>query len=663
MKLQLINDVNTLKSTDNATAIELAVVDEQQQFIDLAQFKMIVVNIGTGGTLYSSETPIVDADTNTFSFTLSNALPVGTYQVQVHLTTDDGKLHIAPNRGSETLTIEKSFNEVGETIVVMTIQQLLDDMAATLEIAEAANTKSDSAVIKANTAVSTANTAKSTADTAKSTADTAKTTATNAVTTANTANTTASDAKTIAQQANTTASSANTKSENAVSTANSANATAQSANTKADNAVSTANTAKTTADKVRADFDTLTKDDTNMEVINARTTADGATYSTLKERLDAMSASLPKVYGIKIDTTNSNPATALTYIDDATSFTPARMNFTTDTFDYGSWADKYPFNEIKPCLFKDGTVVGYLNPNDYNKFVDGSDADITSGDSGDVMVEFPRIYWKFETIGTDLYIRYSKEKVDDDYKCLAHMRGDTVKDKCYVSAYLGTEVSSKLRSLSGKTPTASKTIGAFRTLAQANGSNYDQMAYYQLLMLQVLYIVMFKDRDSQSALGQGYTDSSNTASTTTGQLNNKGLFYGEATGKVQAKFCGIEDWYGNLRYWIDGLYNQGRFLLISNHSFNNKGENYKNFGEFSSGTITSGYINKIQATTDTGFIAKKTDGTQTTYYTDVAYVNINSLPIFGGTWSAASTAGAFQLNISSVETYTWVSCGARLMCC
>lgn len=315
MKLQLINDVNTLKSTDNATQIELAIVDEQQQFIDLSQFKMIVVNIGTGGTLYSSETPIIDADTNTFSFTLSQSLPVGTYQVQVHLTTDDDKLHIAPNRGSETLTIEKSFNEVGETVTVMSIQQLLNDMAATLEIAETANTKSDSAVTKANTAVSTANTAKSTADTAKSTADTAKSTATtastnasNAVSTANTAkstadtakttadglaasiataNTTASDAKTIAQQANTTASSANTKSDNAVSTANSANTTAQSANTKADNAVNTANTAKTTADKVRADFNTLVITDATAEVVNARTSTSGTTYSNLKERIDA----------------------------------------------------------------------------------------------------------------------------------------------------------------------------------------------------------------------------------------------------------------------------------------------------------------------------------------------------------------------------------------
>ena len=41
-------------------------------------------------------------------------------------------------------------------------------------------------------------------------------------------------------------------------------------------------------------------------------------------------------------------------------------------------------------------------------------------------------------------------------------------DGIYIGNYLGFEQSGKLRSIVGKEPTGGKTIGAFRTLAQAN---------------------------------------------------------------------------------------------------------------------------------------------------------------------------------------------------
>lgn len=295
MKLQLINDINTLKSTDNATQIELAVVDEQQQFIDLSQFEMILVNIGSGGALYSSETPVVNEDGNTFSFTLSNALPVGKYQIQVHLTTHDGKLHIAPHKGAETLTIEKSFNEIdGETIVVMTIQQLLDDMASTLRVAEESNNKSDAAIAKADSAIDTANIATTDAATAITIANEAKSTANDAVTSADNANTkadtainTANDALAVAQQAIETANSADAKADNANNHASTANDTANNADAKADSAVSTADNAIMIAQQVREEFTNLTEGNTDAELIAARTDEENVTHESLKKRIDS----------------------------------------------------------------------------------------------------------------------------------------------------------------------------------------------------------------------------------------------------------------------------------------------------------------------------------------------------------------------------------------
>lgn len=356
------------------------------------------------------------------------------------------------------------------------------------------------------------------------------------------------------------------------------------------------------------------------------------------------------IYGVKIDTANSNPETALTYTDDAIGFTPASGN--NGSFNYGSWQDKFPFNQIKPCLYKYGQVNYYLNPNDYNYKADGvTPSDIISGNDGDVMIEFPKIYWKFETVGTDLYIRFSNAKVDSGYKCLAHMRGITEKDKCYISAYLGYYDGSKLRSLSGKAPTDSQNIGTFRTQAQANGNGYEQIAYFQLLMLQVLFVVMFKNRDSQTALGKGYVEG-NSSKTTTGSTNTKGMFYGETTGKLQNKFCGIEDFWGNCNYFIDGLYiDTNRNILIGTENFNNTGSNYTNYGQVATANL-SGFISKIQGGTETGFIAKNTDGSSTTYYADQSDLTSLGTPYFGGHWTYGYYAGAFRLWASNTTTST-----------
>lgn len=363
------------------------------------------------------------------------------------------------------------------------------------------------------------------------------------------------------------------------------------------------------------------------------------------------------LYGVKIDTLNSNPATALTYTDDAVGLTPATGN--NGAFSYGSWADKFPFNAIKPCMYLNGAVNYYLNPNNYAQKVDGITAsDITSGTDGDVMVEFPKIYWKFETIGTDLYVRYSNAKIDATYKCLAHLRGITEKDKCYISAYLGYSLASKLRSLSGKTPTVSQIISAFRTLAEANGAGYTQMAFYQLLMLQVLFIVMFKSRDSQTALGRGYVDG-NTAKIATGGTNAKGMFYGETTGKLQNKFCGIEDFYGNIYYWIDGFFsNATRNMLIANQSFNDTGSGYTDYGQGATANLL-GYISAVQGGIETGFVAKATAGSATTHYPDFGFLYASCLPVFGGAWANGDTTGAFYLMATHAASASAADIGAR----
>lgn len=355
-----------------------------------------------------------------------------------------------------------------------------------------------------------------------------------------------------------------------------------------------------------------------------------------------------KIYGVKIDTTNSNPETSVTYTDDALGLTPKSAVF--DTF-FGH----------KPCLFKNGAVVGYLNPNDFTKFVDETTADITTGDAGDVMIEFPRRGLKIETVGTDLFVKMTDNPNDVNFEYNAHQRGVADKDYFYLGAYKGfKDASSKLRSLSGKTPTVTQTIATFRTQAQANGAGYEQSGFYQLVFRQCMYLLKYKNLNSQTALGRGYVDG-NSAAIVTGGTNPKGMDFGETTGKLQMKLFGIEDFWGNVYEFIDGLVtNVSRQILTANSSFNNTGSGYVNNGQGATTNIIS-YMSKPQANTKTGFVAREVSGSATTYFCDIASLYASCIAYYGGDWSNASSAGAFTLNINIDNSSSDANRASRLM--
>lgn len=347
-------------------------------------------------------------------------------------------------------------------------------------------------------------------------------------------------------------------------------------------------------------------------------------------------AIIPKIYGVAIADANTNPETAVTYTDNAIGMIGGST----------SWDSLYPFNDIRPFLVKDGVEVVELNKNDFTKSISGGTVDITSGASGDVMIRFPKIWWKMYKEGGNQYVKYATKQIDSTWKALAHINSRTGLecDYVYISAYLGYNDGSKLRSLSGKSPTVSTALATFRTLAQANGANYNQIGFYQLTMLQILYLIRYKNLNSQTALGRGYVDG-NAGKTNTGGTNLKGMYYGETTGKLQMKFAGLEDFWGNCFYYIDGFRtNTSNAMQIATKDFNDAGTGATVYPSGISNT--GGYMSDIQGTTETAFNIKTAGGSTTTRYSDYAYLDGDYFAAFGGYWYNASRTGAFLLYVT-----------------
>ena len=371
--------------------------------------------------------------------------------------------------------------------------------------------------------------------------------------------------------------------------------------------------------------------------------------------LDAeISRSHPSVYGVSIDLTNSNPETSVTYTDGAVGMVAGSS----------AWYEKAIFKDIRPCLFKDGAVVGYLNPDNFAQFADGTAADITSGNSGDVMIEIPKTGYKISKSGTTLTVQITDDPNKKGFSYKAHTRTeDGDREKLYIGAFLGSNKDNKLRSVSGVSPLNATGLTDFRTFAKANGAGYDLFAFYPMTLLQCLYLIMYKNLDSQTALGQGYVGDMDGEymQKNTGATVDKGMSYGTADQMQQMKFLGIEDFWGNLYQWIDGLVStSGYHALVATDNFNDTGAGYTDLGAMSTKNIY-GYMKESQGNNDAGFIIGTGGGSSSTYFSDSANFSGGCVPVFGGCFSDGASAGAFRLYVCYYPDYADDGIGGRLM--
>lgn len=372
-------------------------------------------------------------------------------------------------------------------------------------------------------------------------------------------------------------------------------------------------------------------------------------YSQFQTAIDGSTAQVQtgvRTMTAVINLGNSDPSSSVTYADDAVNMTPGSSN----------WDE---FFGIYPCLFKNGAEVGKLNPNDFSKMADGSSADITSGSAGDVMIAFPRRGIKITTSGTTLTVSMTDNTNAAGYSYLAHQRGSEDRNIFYLGAYKGVVESGKLRSLSGKTPTTNLALAAFRSNAQANGSGYEESAFYQLVFRQVMYILKYKNLNSQAAVGVGAVNG--TGPTITGGTNTKGMDYGETTGNLQMKLFGLEDFWGNVYEWIDGAYYEtNRHILTATDSFNDGGSGYTDHGQGAAADIGS-YMTVPQGTSETGFIVKTGNGSSSTYFCDYSALYAGTAASFGGNWGTTQEAGAFLLYFRYHPSQRDVYTSGRLM--
>ena len=391
------------------------------------------------------------------------------------------------------------------------------------------------------------------------------------------------------------------------------------------------------------------------------------------------------IYGFKIDAAESDPYASVSYIRGCKNenYKPAFMNYNSKKFDYGDWEDA--FFMPRPCMLKsDGTVAYYLNPNDYTKKEDGTASDITNtAFDGNAMMEWGRdgkkIWVKVvpdsgSSKSASVYI--ADEQIDSGYKAWSFInnQGNMV-DHFYTPIYNGSYISSKMRSLSGQTCGNSQTATTEINYAKANNKTSNVLWYTEVLadriLINFLLILLCKSLNTQSAFGQGRSNSSNNSAINTGTMNNKGLFWGDTGGVNGVKVFGMENWWGNIWRRTAGCimngYNQKIKLTYgtqdgsSASAYNTDGTGY-----ISENTVSaSGYISEMTFDATRAIMVPKTgSGSSSTYYADQMYTSNSGTfyAFFGGNWRDSADCGAFCANLDNAASAANTRRGAALSC-
>lgn len=382
------------------------------------------------------------------------------------------------------------------------------------------------------------------------------------------------------------------------------------------------------------------------------------------------------LFGYDLVKSTSSPSGRVSYPDDVDNagFTPAKMNFG-GSFSYGDW-NFAPGEKFmpRPCMLTyAGVVDHYLNPNDYTQKAEGGASKVADTSfGGNAMMEWPKIYTKRWEEGGVYHFRCSDTPQDESWECWSNYdRLNNQIDHFYTPIYFGSNVSNKLRSISGQANMVSQNATTEINYAKANGNDWYTEVLADRLLIQDLLVMMGKSTDGQTVYGKGRCDTNSAVNT--GTMNSRGMFWGSNNGTDGVKVFGMEHFWGNLWRRTAGWMNVNGTQKVkltrgtkdgsTASDYNTDGNGYKTVSGATPSGTSGGYISSMK-TEGFGRIPITASGSSSTFEADGLYYN-NSGTMYafvGGHWAYDLQCGPFYAYLSDTPSDSYSNSGAALSC-
>lgn len=382
-------------------------------------------------------------------------------------------------------------------------------------------------------------------------------------------------------------------------------------------------------------------------------------YSEARYSIKVTVESLTSVFGVSWD--SSNPSTALTRLTKAND--PNKLvtvDITTEPVPaVGTGSGSSPFDSYMP----------WMGMEEYNVDVQAGAVGAKKGDSrfsrsnNAVMVKIPEFYYKIEKSGS--IFRYYVADGPVDGLSLHPGSGDN-----YMARYEGHITYDSgtgkfgLGSASGMTILTSNTRSDFRNKAKDNGPGSQLRDIAAWCAYDLLYLVEYADFNSQEKIGPGIVN--DTAAHKTGETDAMVYHTGRANSGDNAavQYRGIENPWGNVFEWIDGINVNNRVPYICTEPESYADDTTSNYTSSGITLPNSGWIKGLgfSSVFPWALLPDTTGGgSATTYIPD--YINSSagwSVVDVSGCYTNASIAGLFFFDASQSSGISSQYIGARL---
>ncbi len=357
-------------------------------------------------------------------------------------------------------------------------------------------------------------------------------------------------------------------------------------------------------------------------------------------------------------------------------------------------------SSMRRCILNDsGGIEYYLDANDSTKREDGVIASDLTGADGQVMVQIPAFYYRYNYSGTThtweisltpqagfslhpafikngeaVLYRYigAYEGIGYDNSTSAYFDGDDVGDT-KTQWPGGTAIDTandRLGSVSGFAPLVNETRAEFRSISGNRGTGWRQLDYDLASAIQLLYLIEYADWDSQSMIGEGRTALSggtwakDSYIGVTGKSNSDGNgtnSVGGNSNNAYMTYRGIENFFGNIWKWVDGININNNIPYVCNNDTDFADDTATNYTALGITLINANGYQQTLEQTSRGFLPASVGGSSSTYLTDYYYQSTGwRVARLGGAVSSGAYAGVAFWIAYSASSNDDVYIGGRL---
>lgn len=257
---------------------------------------------------------------------------------------------------------------------------------------------------------------------------------------------------------------------------------------------------------------------------------------------------------------------------------------------------------------------------DFDNCYPWSNIEEVTDEAGNVFVKIPKFYSKITKNSDGTYKHQLSKTKYRGFDTLFKV-GTKEIDYVMVGKYEGSGSADKVYSKSGQTPLVSITMDNFRTGCKAHGAGYQQYDFLIDLIIKELWLVEMATTNSQSIM-YGYAND-NALITDTGTTDTvttpTGSPVSNTDGKHACKYRGIENPWGNISKWCDGVsFNKHDVYVCSEPNSYQAGKITEPYVRYGTRPASGGFI-KVVAPLKYGSILQYVDshgGSRASYYCD-----------------------------------------------